>query len=153
MQTGEGRSSRTTTAGLAPAIPPGREFWLCSPLALDEVQGEAEGLSSRMQMSKFSPSSHPCGMQDESCPNGAHSCYFGGLRRCIPGHPGRENHTQPRFLQPWQPVHRWRKGGQDPSGSLRAPSFHTGPGDAGGRKGGCQGSSWDGAESGMGDFS
>lgn len=41
-----------------------------------------------MQMSKFSLSSHPCGMQDESCPNGAHSCYFGGLCRCVPGHPG-----------------------------------------------------------------
>lgn len=59
---------------------------------------------------------------------------------------GEKNHTQPRFLLPWQPVHRWRKGGQDPSGSLRAPAPHTGPGDAGGRKGGCQGSSWDGAD-------
>lgn len=66
----------------------------------------------RMQMSKFSLSSHPCGMQDESCPNGAHSCCSGALRRCAPGHPGRENHTQPRLLLPWQRVHRWKKGRQ-----------------------------------------
>lgn len=95
----KGRSSRTTAAGLAPADPPGRELWLCSPLALDEVQGiESKPRSGRsrqrMQMPKFSPSSHPCGMQDESCPNGAHSCYFGGLRRCVPGHHGQEKpHT------------------------------------------------------------
>lgn len=68
------------------------------------------GKSLPMQMSKFSLSSHPCGMQDESCPNGAHSYYFGGLCRCVPGHPRRENHTQPRLLVPWQLVCRWGKG-------------------------------------------
>lgn len=102
-----------------------------------------------MQMSKFSPSSHPCGMQDESCPNGAHSCYFGGLCRCVPGHPGRENHTQPRLLL-WQLVCRWRKGGQhlEKGGQTgpRACACHTGPGDTGRRTGGCQCSSWDKAD-------
>lgn len=85
--------------------------------ALEEARGfrskRRSGRSrQRMQMSKFSLSSHPCGMQDESCPNGAHSCCSGALRRCAPGHPGRENHTQPRLLLPWQRVHRWKKGGQ-----------------------------------------
>lgn len=102
-------------------------------------------------MSKFSLSSHPCGMQDESCPNGAHSCYFGGLCRCVPGHPGRENHTQPRLLLPWQLVRRWRKGGTAPLKGWAASSpsspFQMRPGDAGGRTRGCQGSSWDKADS------
>lgn len=119
---------------------PGKGFWLCRGLRAGRSQQS-------MQMSKFSLSSHPCGMQDESCPNGVHSCCFGGLCRCVPGHAGRENHTQPRFLLPWQPVHM-EKGGTAPLGGWAAgslnPAFH--PGDAAGRKGGCQGSSWDGAD-------
>lgn len=83
----------------------------CSSRQSAGVGGQARsGKSLPMQMSKFSLSSHPCGMQDESCPNGAHSYYFGGLCRCVPGHPRRENHTQPRLLVPWQLVRRWRKG-------------------------------------------
>lgn len=107
------QSCRTTTAGLAAANPPGRDSGSAAPTLWMQHRSLRAGRSQQsMQMSKFSLSSHPCGMQDESCPNGAHSCCFGGLRRCAPGHAGRENHTQPRFLLPWQPVHTWRKEGQ-----------------------------------------
>lgn len=126
---------RTTSAALVPAQ--GDPFWervsgcaapTCSTRQSIGVRGQwRSGKSRRMQMSEFSLSSHPCSMQDESCPNGAHSCYFGGLCRCVPGHPGRENHTQPWLLLPWQLVRRWRKGETAPSegwaASTRSPGL------------------------------